>query len=111
MREAEQMRQQKLQSELDQARINAGKAPERRNRRESSSDDEGEYMTRSKSVDGRRRRARSKSPGGFSMSSNKSWADLTDEAKLTRNEEKTHMQVGSKVEETGIFFIQSGKQQ
>ena len=25
--------------------------------------------------------------------SNKSWADLTDEAKLTRNEEKTHMQV------------------
>ena len=29
----------------------------------------------------------------FLHRSNKSWADLTDEAKLTRNEEKEHMQV------------------
>merc|ERR1719209_655346 len=83
----EEARHQKLQAELDQARVNAGKGPERRSRRDSSSDDEGWPSSRSKSVDGRRRN-RSKSPGSLSMRSNKSWADLTDEAKLTRNEEK-----------------------
>ena len=41
MQAAEQERQEKLQAELDQAAVNAGKVPGRRSRRDSSSDDEG----------------------------------------------------------------------
>ena len=41
MQAAEHERQQKLQAELDQAALNAGKVPGRRSRRDSSSDEEG----------------------------------------------------------------------
>ena len=95
MQAAEHERQQKLQAELDQAALNAGKVPGRRSRRDSSSDEEGwppvrylglgdsgfqcfDSSLRSKSMDGRRRnRERSKSPGSISIRSVKLRLDVS----------------------------------
>eukprot|EP00092_Neocalanus_flemingeri_P013003 GFUD01014013.1.p1 GENE.GFUD01014013.1~~GFUD01014013.1.p1 ORF type:complete len:709 (+),score=215.46 GFUD01014013.1:147-2273(+) len=88
--QAETERQRKLQADLDLAQTNAGRSRRDRTYTESS-DDENWPPTRSKSLDARKS-MRSKSPGSYSTRSGISFTDLTDENKLTRNEEKVEMQ-------------------
>jgi len=88
--QAEQERQRKLQADLDLAHANAGRRGRSRTYTESS-DEEGWPHARSKSLDARKS-IRSRSPGSYSTRSGLSFTDITDEAKLTRNEEKVEMQ-------------------
>jgi len=88
--QAETERQRKLQADLDLAQSNAGRS--RRDRTYTESSDEGNWPpTRSKSLDARKA-LRSKSPGSYSTRSGISFSDLTDENKLSRNDEKVQMQ-------------------
>jgi len=88
--QAEQERQRKLQADLDLAHANAGRRGRSRTYTDSS-DEEGWPHARSKSLDARKS-IRSRSPGSYSTRSGLSFTDITDEAKLTRNEEKVEMQ-------------------
>jgi len=88
--QAEQERQRKLQADLDLAHANAGRRGRSRTYTESS-DEEGWPHARSISLDARKS-IRSRSPGSYSTRSGLSFTDITDEAKLTRNEEKVEMQ-------------------
>jgi len=88
--QAEQERQRKLQADFDLAHANAGRRGRSRTYTESS-DEEGWPHARSISLDARKS-IRSRSPGSYSTRSGLSFTDITDEAKLTRNEEKVEMQ-------------------
>jgi len=88
--QAETERQRKLQADLDLAQTNAGRSRRDRTYTESS-DEENWPPTRSKSLDARKS-LRSRSPGSYSTRSGISFSDLTDESKLSRNEEKVQMQ-------------------
>jgi len=88
--EAEKERQRKLQADLDLAQANAGRRGRSRTYTESS-DEDNWPPTRSKSLDARKN-LRSRSPGSYSTRSGMSFTDISDEAKLTRNEEKVELQ-------------------
>jgi len=88
--EAENERQRKLQADLDLARVNAGRRGRGRTYTESSDEDNWPPV-RSKSLDARKN-LRSRSPGSYSTRSGASFTDITDEAKLSRNEEKVELQ-------------------
>jgi len=88
--QAETERQRKLQADLDLAQANAGRRGRGRTYTESS-DEDNWPPSRSKSLDARKG-LRSRSPGSYSTRSGLSFTDITDEAKLSRNEEKVEMQ-------------------
>jgi len=88
--EAEKERQRKLQADLDLAQANAGRRGRSRTYTDSSDEDNWPPI-RSKSLDARKN-LRSRSPGSYSTRSGISFTDITDEAKLSRNEEKVELQ-------------------